>query len=364
MVIFEWIDCRSRSLMENQKEKIILVAPALNAFIQTDWDILATEYKVVTNVYNWRNKILTPLFLIHQFFILLFQTPSAKAIVVEFGGYWSLVPSLLGKFFKTPVYIVLHGTDCAHLPSIGYGSLRKKWIYKFCKIAYRNAHHLLPVSDSLAQTNNTYNLNILDQKQGFKNHFANLNTPYTTIHNGLDCSNWESEIQNKEPNSFLSVFTNSQFILKGGDLIIKAAKKYPNSTFYMVGVNTSEQLKNIPSNVKLLGRLTPEELKEMYQKCEFHFQLSMFEGFGLALCEAMLGGCIPIGSSVNFIPEIIGDTGFVVQSKNDKQLYAAIEKAMNSDNKIERAKAARERIKTHFPLEKRKQELLEVIRKG
>lgn len=350
--------------MNTKKEKIIFVAPALNAFIQSDLDILEAEYTVKTNVYNWKQKVLTPVFLLLQFFTLLIQVPGAKAVVIEFGGYWSVIPSLLGRFLKTPTYIILHGTDCSHLPSIGYGSLRKKWLKKACRISYQNANQLLPVSESLAATNNTYNLNILDQKQGFRNQFQHLNTPYTVIHNGLNCENWENESTTKEPNSFLSVFTNSQFILKGGDLILKAAEQYPNATFYMVGVTKDDHINNVPKNVKLLGRLKPEELKKLYQKCQFHFQLSMFEGFGLALCEAMLGECIPIGSSVNYLPEIIGSSGFVLQTKNTKQLFSVIDKALSVEDKAELGKSARTRIQTLFPMEKRKMELLKVIQNG
>lgn len=348
--------------MEKKSEKIIFVAPALNAFIQSDLEIFQSEYQVKTNVYNWKNKILTPFYLIHQFFFMLVQIPTAKAVVIEFGGYWSLSPSLLGKFFKTPVYIILHGTDCAHLPSISYGSLRKKWINKFCRLSYKNAKRLLPVSDSLAKTNNTYNLNILDQKQGFQHFFSNVLTPYTTIHNGINASSWECESVPRELNSFVSVFTNSQFQLKGGDLILRAAEKFPDFSFYMVGVEPSDQFKDIPKNVQLLGRLTPIELKKVFQKCEFHFQLSMFEGFGLALCEAMLSGCIPIGSSVNFIPEIIGKTGHILQTHNANQLFKIVEKASKAANKNELSIQARQRIIDQFPLDKRRDQLLKVIR--
>ena len=52
-------------------------------------------------------------------------------------------------------------------------------------------------------------------------------------------------------------------------------------------------------NEKTLSIYIREKLRNYYSKSQFHFQLSMYEGFGLALCEAMLCRCIPIGSSVN-----------------------------------------------------------------
>ena len=57
----------------------------------------------------------------------------------------------------------------------------------------------------------------------------------------------------------------------------------------------------------------PQELKILYNESKFYFQLSNTEGFGVALCEAMLCGCVPIVSDVNFLPSIVGNSGFVLK---------------------------------------------------
>ena len=84
------------------------------------------------------------------------------------------------------------------------------------------------------------------------------------------------------------------------------------------GTNNFKSEDILPENVKFLGKLTPDELKKYYNKTQFYLQLSNFEGFGVAICEAMLCKCVPIVSDVNFLPEIIGDSGFVLRKRDKK----------------------------------------------
>jgi len=348
----------------NQKKKVIFVAPVLNSFIKKDHEILSTEFNVENNVYSWEKKLLTPVFLIQQFFYFLVFTPSCSAIVIEFGGYWALIPTLFGKLYNKPSFIVIHGTDGCALPSINYGSFRKKLLKLFCRLAYKNAYKLLPVSDSLIQIDNTYAGIKSEIKQGVLNHFPDLKTPSTTIFNGLEINKWIVDNPIKDDHSFITVFTNPQFLRKGGDLILSIAEQNKNCTFYMAGMTKPTHINNISDNVIFLGKLNVEALKTYYQKCRFNFQLSVFEGFGLALCEGMLSQCIPIGTSVNAIPYIIGETGYVLETKSVDALQLIIDKALNSENKEARGKAAKDRITALFPFEKRQEKLIATIKEA
>ena len=346
------------------KEKLIFVAPVLNSFIKKDHEILSQEFTVINNVYSWEQKLLTPLFLIQQFFYFLFKTPSCSVILIEFGGYWSLLPSIFGYIYNKPTFIVIHGTDCCSIPSINYGSYRKTLLRIFCKFSFKFAYKLLPVSDSLMQIKNTYSNIKSEEDQGVLNHFPYIKTPYTTLYNGLDINTWSVDNIEKEEASFITVFTNHQFLRKGGDLILSIAKKNKHCKFYMAGMTKPNHINNISDNVIFLGKLEVEELQIYYKKARFNFQLAVFEGFGLALCEGMLSQCIPIGSSVNAIPHIIGDTGYIVQSKNINELQLIINKALSAGNKNERGKQAQQRIIELFPFEKRKKRLIEVIKEA
>jgi glycosyltransferase involved in cell wall biosynthesis len=57
------------------------------------------------------------------------------------------------------------------------------------------------------------------------------------------------------------------------------------------------------------------------------------------------------------IPEVVGDTGFYVGFNDPIETAEKIKLALMSD----KGKAARERVKTLFPLEKRENEMIKVI---
>jgi len=159
----------------------------------------------------------------------------------------------------------------------------------------------------------------------------------------------------------LAVFSTSQYVLKGGDLILQLARKFPECKFYIAGTDKSAFLKTDIRNLIFLGKLSAIELRNYYNKCTFYFQLSIFEGFGCALSEAMLCGCIPIGSSVNIIPEIIGNSGFILGKKDITGLENIIRKVLMIENKNTLRKMARERIKNNYNIKKREQELVSLI---
>ena len=103
----------------------------------------------------------------------------------------------------------------------------------------------------------------------------------------------------------------------------------------------------MPKNIICKGRLTPEELKVLFNQTQFYLQLSNTEGFGVALCEAMLCECIPLVSDVNFLPTIVGNSGFVLIKRNSEMLFNLINVALNSDlSNLEQK--ARKRIIDNF----------------
>ncbi len=343
------------------KPKLLFIAPRINGFIQNDIELLQDHYDLKVSAYSWYKKSLIPINLIRQLFSLLLTLRRYDKLLIHFGGYWSLIPALLGSKFNIPVYIVLHGTDTASIPSLSYGSLRKPLLRFFCKWSYHFAFRLLPVSESLIRIENQF-LNE-PSPQGVRHYFPKNKTPYTVIHNGLMVDYWASKQTSKKPNSFITVFTMDQFFLKGGDLIIEVAYERPAIDFCIVGI-TKQQFEKLglekPINVEFMGILDKSALRKAYSNHQFHLQLSAFEGFGLALCEAMLGECIPIGSSVNMIPDIIGDTGYIVMKKEKNMLLNSIDNAISASTQ-NMGKRARERIIDRFSNDKRTEALLKVL---
>lgn len=344
------------------EKKLIFVAPSKSSFIKNDIKILSEKYKVIENIYNWRIKSKTPFLMISQFFFLIKHGFSADTIVISFGGYWAFFPSLFGKVFQKKVLIIVHGTDCVAFEEIEYGVLRKPILKKFISASYKMADMLLPVSESLVKTENTYFSN-KPVMLGYSHHIRNIKTPFTVIPNGISISDWNIELDNsRDENSFVTVLSPGQFVRKGGNLIFDIAEKFPQATFYFAGIDSPVGYE--PSNnIHFLGCLSQIQLAKIYRQSGFYLQLSNFEGFGVALCEAMLCGCIPIGSNVNKIPEIIGDTGFILKKRDSELLKYLMSQAMGVANKEELRLKARKRIINNFSLEARKEKIFAIIEK-
>ena len=133
-------------------------------------------------------------------------------------------------------------------------------------------------------------------------------------------------------------------------MIIKLASHFPNYHFTIVGKVILQESQ--PKNVTLIENVPQKELVKIYNSHEYYLQLSMFEGFPNALCEAMLCGCIPIGSDVAGIPDIIGEKGYILKKKKIDDLVRVVKDLKNpaffSPSEV------RNQIKDNYPLKKRK----------
>lgn len=341
-----------------KNKNLLFFYPSLFTFIQTEIKLLSSDYEIICRNQNWTNKYLLPFNLIVQFFFLIYNIRKVDVILISFGGYHSFFPALLGKLFGKKVVIIVHGTDCVNFPEINYGSLRIPLMRYFTRKSYQWASVILPVSESLVFTENFYYSNKV-MKFGYAHHLQNINTPYKVIPNGLILEDWKMNHEvTKVKNTFITVMTEDQIKRKGGELIVEVANKLSSCTFYFAGI---KQIENSPNNVICLGRLSPESLKEWYSKTQFYLQLSNFEGFGVAICEAMLCKCVPIVSNVNFLPVIVGNTGFILKKRNVNLLFELIHTAIESDlTKL--GEAAKNRIETKFPVSKRKEMLISTLK--
>lgn len=342
-------------------KKVIFVYPEKASFINLDIRILSEKYKVIENTYNWKNKIAIPFTLIKQFFFLLKNIKSCEHIIISFGGHWSLLPVLMGKAYKKPTYIILHGTDCCAFEEINYGNIRKPILRFMLKKSYKNASRLLPVSDSLIYTENTYFSKKKVIKQGYKHFFPKNNTKKTVIHNAIDFDRWKIfSDNNRKNNRFITVLSEGQFVRKGGEIIIEAAKKLPEFEFYFIGTKPPTSLPEVPSNVTFIPRTPPEELLKMYNEAKFYLQLSIFEGFGVAICEAMASGCIPIVSNVNMLPTIIGTSGYTLKHMEPESLVKLLKQA-HLENSAIKGEEARNQIIENFSVKNRQERLYLVL---
>lgn len=300
-----------------------------------------------------------PLNFLRQFLFLVLRMPTCAAVFVMFGGYWSLLPALLGRLLRKKVFIILGGTDCVSFPSLGYGSLRKPLQRWFIYQSYKNSTALLPVHESLIQSTNPLAAPS-EQKQGVMHFFPKLKTPFITIHNGFSTI---QAVLKKNENSFITVAGAAslmRFRLKGLDKVVELARNLPDANFTIVGCNPN-LVHSPPNNLKLFDFLPYEEFKDLLSASRFYLQLSLSEGFPNALAEAMLHECIPIVSPVGGMPDIVGDTGLVLSSQTDYWANEISEWMKTLDNVQGFSTKAFEKITNDYPLDKRGLELSRLV---
>lgn len=346
-----------------KKPRVLVFIPQASSFIKKDLDILSSVYEVRSHSFQASNKLLTPLRFLSQFFFLLANLPGTRLIVCEFAAYHSFLPALAGRISGIPSLLIIGGNDGHNFPSLRYGNYTKKLLGAFTRWSLLLCSHVAPKHDTLIFCDYGYDSSS-PRQQGVKSVIPSFQRPYTVINNGYDPTKWYCD-RPKKARSFITVSGALeyafQFQLKGLDLIVAAAAAFPDATFTILGAPPGYAIEGKPENVILTGALPNEQLRSIYAAHQYYLQLSMAEGFPNALCEAMLCECIPIGSAVFSIPEIIGGTGFVLPRRDPGLLKEILAHALSCDNSL--GAAARERIIDHYTIDKRSVKLLELCKK-
>lgn len=338
--------------------RILYAFKTQNVLTQRDQEVLKANFELIPNQFYYRGNLeLFKAFLRDLLNIKAWRKRNFDIVVVRFAGYHGVFPLIFSKFFKIPAVIIIGGTDAAKLPSINYGFYRNWRLSVINNLNLQLAKNVICVHESLVYQDYDYDDDV-PKKQGLKAFYSGkLNTH--VCYNGYDSEVFKpNQKKIREKNTFLTVAgnlsTDIEVKRKGVDLILKVASDNPELTFSIVGDKNIPAHFEITENVKILGFKSSEELVDIFSEHQFYMQISMFEGFPNALSEAMLCGCVPIGSNVSGIPFIIDNTGFILQKRKTDELHSLIQKAINSTNLEALSIAARQRIKENFTMEKRK----------
>ncbi|MBC8485798.1 MAG: glycosyltransferase family 4 protein [Bacteroidetes bacterium] len=268
-----------------------------------------------------------------------------------FGKLHAFFSVLFSKIFGKKAIVVAGGDDVANVPEIKYGMFAYWW-KKWCPLfVFKYADLILPVSKS----------NLLETIENTSADPARVKLLY----HGFDAKKWQPLDWVLKENLVLTVgsITNETFRKKGLDHFVKSAMYLPDVHFVLVGpwhdsaINWLQEIAS--SNVIFTGGLYGEDLIRMYSRAKVYVQASIHESFGCSVAEAMLCECVPVVSNRAALPEVVGDCGFYVDNLNPENVAERIKEALYNSNDL--GKKARERIRTYFPLEKRKRDLLRSI---
>lgn len=340
--------------------KIYYFSVTKSSFIEKDLLILKKKYNIEVYLFGHK-KYKIPLKYISQF-IYLCKSLNKKCIYVSmFAGHHSFLPTLFSKVFRKKHVVFLGGTECNYIPHVNYGN-KNKVIYNYVtKFTLKNTTLLLPVNKELIFCNYTY-CDEAPKHQGYLAIYPKIKTENKVIWNGFDSKIFNIKNKNRKL-SFITIASGLESErrqkVKGIDLFLYLAKKFTDYDFTIVGSNLAI---NYP-NLSIVPFVENKELPNILNQHSHYIQLSLTEGFPNSLAEAMLCGCIPIVSRVGAMPDIVGEFGYVLETKNLEKLESLFLKVINEyDNKKESIFEISERIEKKYSIQKREEQILQTIK--
>ncbi len=349
-------------------KKLLFVHLHPSSFVREDLRLLGEAYNVKSFQFGGPKKpgpLAFAWLLCKQAWWLFRELPGAAAVYGWFVDYHMALPVLAARFLRKPVLAVVGGFDAVSLPSLGHGVALSGWRRRLARMAYRRVDALLPVSGSLVRSQNRFSEGPEAREYGFRMLAPDAPAAVRVVPTGYDPAAWPAGPVERSPVVGTVGFIEGErtFRVKGIDLFFAAARLMPDVSFRVVGVRNREAIVarwGPPPNVELVPPVPREQLQAHYREMSVYAQLSRAEGLPNALCEAMLCGCVPVGSRVFGIPEGIGDAGFLVDEPSASAVCEAIRAALEAGGAASRA-AARAHIERFFHRDRRREALLAIL---
>lgn len=304
-----------------------------------DFDILSTFAEVTKYQFKpVKGFIKTGIELLKELVFLIMNFSKYDAVFIWFGDYHSLFPVLFAKWFRKKSFVVIGGYDVSTLSEYNYGAFSNPVRSFFTRNTFKNVDICFPVADALKK----------------KLMLINPKAKAETLATSVDPDKFKfSDYQRSKRIITVSGTQNHQrLMVKGLDRFRELSVYLPDFEFIIIGATEIVQsyFEPLPANLILLPPQHFDQMPHYYQTSSFYAQLSRSEGLPNALCEAMLCGCIPVGTNVGDIQITIGDTGITIEDWKPEILVDFIR--MNHNNNTLRDKA-RERINILYNPEKR-----------
>ncbi len=344
--------------------KIVYFKIRESAFILRDQEILERHFQTRSYLIDTRSQTSYFVALLRLLCFLLFSGRRYDAYFIRFADWHTALLAFFKKLYRKKLFIVVGGYDVAAIERFNYGAHRNRLQSRFIRYSLNHATCLLPNSESMI-----YYENRLVQEgvvYGGIRYFApRTRSQIRVVPNGFDSQLFHRLPGIEKRNLAITVAVverEKNYFMKGIDRFILTARELPSFEFLIVGISGEllEQMEtDLPANLGILGVTGTGELIRLYSEATVFCLFSLSEGMPNTLCEAMLCECIPVGTEVTSIPEIIGETGFVVHTGDQKEYTEKVRLAFNAGRQM--GLAARQRIATSYDMGLRESKLVSIL---
>jgi glycosyltransferase involved in cell wall biosynthesis len=319
--------------------RVLFVHSRRASFVEIDREILAERY-AIEDLYQ-PGRLPDPVAVVGG-------VARADLVFGWFASWHTFFPITLAWLLGKPTVLIVGGFDTANMPEIGYGHQRgglRRWASRWIM---RRARRLV--------TNSAYSLGEIER---------NTSIPaarVTVVHHGVPDPFGEPAAEKERQALTVGAIDRTTLVQKGQLAFVRAAAELPDVSFVFAGKWLDDAIDVLraaaPRNVEFTGWLADRELHARYRRAAVYVQASRHEGFGLAVAEAMLAGCVPVVMNVTAMPEVVGDAGVLIESQRPADVAAGVRRALELGP--DAGRRARERILTSFPMERRRKGILRV----
>lgn len=214
------------------------------------------------------------------------------------------------------------------------------------KKVIKQLHHIVTVSDCSRQ----------DIAQDFGIQPAGI----TVVHNGIATEVFRPLPEVERESRLIMATASADAPLKGLRYLLRAfarlLEQYPDLELLLIskpqpGGKTEKLVRElgIGDRIRFVSGISTEQMVQYYAQATLAVVPSVYEGFGLPAGEAMGCGVPVVSTNGGALPEVVGDAGVIVPTRDVDALVAGIAQLLEDPvRRDELGKMARQRILEHF----------------
>jgi glycosyltransferase involved in cell wall biosynthesis len=149
---------------------------------------------------------------------------------------------------------------------------------------------------------------------------------------------------------------------KGHDLLFEALSTLPprwhlscagsltRSPETVAGLRAQLHALGLEQRIALVGEVHERALRQLYAAADLFVLPTRYEGYGMAVAEALAHGLPVVSTRAGAIPELVGlHAGLLVDADDVDQLRAALERVLNEPGLLSRLATGAERVRSTLP---------------